>query len=77
MLLINVIFYKVCTGELYNKRLCVEKRINNEYSCISRWYKPNIQLGTGLGHLFVPYEIKDALYERSLTFRQQPEKYRI
>lgn len=39
--------------------------------------KPNIQLGTGLGHLFVPYEIKDALYERSLTFRQQPEKYRI
>ena len=39
--------------------------------------KPNIQLGTGLGHLFVPYEIKDALYERSLTFRQQPEKYKI
>ena len=25
MLLINVIFYKVCTGELYNKRLCVER----------------------------------------------------
>ena len=26
--------------------------------------KPNIQLGTGLGHLFVPYEIKDALLRK-------------